>query len=114
MTWLRSWLRMLKVTTDLGSFRSYLAEMLHCPFSPGVPLPDEKSARKYCLRAGVEAPELATIKDFLFFYIATSRPQLSSKPTVDSINTVAEWFFAGFSRITDTETDTEERARSTT
>ena len=29
---------------------------------------------------------------------------------VDSINTVAEWFFAGFTRVTSTETKAEERS----
>jgi hypothetical protein len=38
---------------------------------------------------------------FLRFYIATSRPRLDAeKPTVDSVNTVVEWFFAGFIRAT--------------
>ena len=76
----------------------------------GLPPPDEDSARQCCLRSGVEAPDLATVKDFLRFYIATSRPQLSKIPTVDSINTVAEWFFAGFTRVTGTETDADERS----
>jgi hypothetical protein len=35
---------------------------------------------------------------------------LTEKPTVDSVNTVAEWFFAGFTRVTGTETDPEERS----
>ena len=48
--------------------------------------------------------------DFLRFYIATSRPQLDANyPTQDSITTVAEWFFVGFTRITSTEILTEER-----
>jgi hypothetical protein len=53
---------------------------------------------------------ISPLKDFLRFYVATSRPQLSNKPTVDSINTVAEWFFAGFTRTTGTETLAEERS----
>jgi hypothetical protein len=32
------------------------------------------------------------------------------KPTVDSINTNAEWFFAGFTRITGTEINEKDRA----
>jgi hypothetical protein len=51
----------------------------------------------------VEAPDLATIKDFFRFYIATSSGRIVVKPTVDSINTNAEWFFAGFTRVTGTE-----------
>jgi hypothetical protein len=74
------------------------------------PLPTEDGARGHCLRQGVAAPDLVTVKDFFRFYIATSRPQLSSVPTVDSINTVAEWFFAGFTRVTGTNTDEEERS----
>jgi hypothetical protein len=72
-----------------------------------LPAPDEEAAREQCLRLGVEAPNLATVKDFLRFYIDTSRPRLTEKPTVDSISTVAEWFFAGFTRVTGTETDAE-------
>lgn len=45
------------------------------------------------LLLGAEASDLATVKDFLRFYIATSQPKLSDKPTVDSVNTVAEWIF---------------------
>lgn len=64
----------------------------------------EDMARAQCLSEGVPAPDLETTKDFLRFYISTSRPVISTKPTVDSINTVAEWFFAGFTRVTGTET----------
>ncbi|KAK5080233.1 hypothetical protein LTR05_008746 [Lithohypha guttulata] len=47
-------------------------------------------------------PDLATVKDFLRFYIATSQPRLAAQTTTDSMGTVAEWFFAGFARITGT------------
>jgi hypothetical protein len=75
-----------------------------------LPLPDEEEARQRWLGPGVAAPDLETVKDFIRFYIATSRPQLANVPTVDSINTVAEWFFAGFTRITGTDTNEEERS----
>jgi hypothetical protein len=58
---------------------------------------------------GAEAPDLVTVKDFLRFYIATSQPRLVEQPT-ESINTVAKWFFAGFTRVTGTETDAEWRS----
>lgn len=32
------------------------------------------------------------------------------KPAVDFINIVTEWFFAGFTRVTGTETDAEQRS----
>ena len=58
----------------------------------------------------VDAPNLTTVKDFLRFHIATSRGKIVEKPTVDSVNTFAEWYFAGFSRITGTPTDKEDRS----
>ena len=74
------------------------------------PPPTEEMARQRSLHAGVAAPDLVTVKDFFRFYIATSSPQLTDVPTVDSINTVAEWFFAGFTRVTGTDTNEEERS----
>lgn len=51
------------------------------------------------------------VKDFVRFYVSTSRPRLDAhRPTVDSINTVVEWFFAGFTRVTGTETIEKERS----
>jgi hypothetical protein len=50
----------------------------------------------------MDAPNLAMVKDFLRFY------KIVEKPTADSVNTFAEWFFAGFSRITATPTDEED------
>ena len=76
----------------------------------GKPLPTEETAREHCLTSGTAAPDLVTVKDFLRFYVATSRPNLADVPTVDSINTVAKWFFAGFTRITGTDTDEGERS----
>ena len=73
-----------------------------------LPLPDEEIAREHCLRPGIAAPDLVTVKDFVRFYIATCRPQLTNVPTVDSIYTVAEWFFAGFTRVTGTNTNEKE------
>ena len=70
-----------------------------------LPPPNEASARHHCLRKAVDAPDLATVKDFLRFHISISRGYIDEKPTVDSVNTYAEWFFAGFTRVTDTETN---------
>jgi hypothetical protein len=75
-----------------------------------LPAPDEACVRHHCLHQGVEAPDLATIKDFFRFHIATSCGRIVAKPTVDSINTNAEWFFAGFTRITGTVINEEDRA----
>jgi len=64
------------------------------------------------LREGLPPLDLATIKDFLRFIIATSRGIIDdgqNKVTVDSINTFAEWFFAGFARVTGNRIDEEDR-----
>lgn len=72
--------------------------------------PTEDVLRERYLGEGVAAPDLTTIKDFLRFYAATSRPVLFDVPTDESINTVAEWFFAGFTRYTRTDIAEEERS----
>ncbi|KIW99637.1 uncharacterized protein Z518_11050 [Rhinocladiella mackenziei CBS 650.93] len=81
----------------------------------GLPPPDEDAARSQYLGKKVPAPDLVTVKDFLRFYIATSRPRLDKdsekpRPTADAICTVGEWFFAGFTRVTGTETNAEDRS----
>ena len=70
----------------------------------GLPPPKEEQAREHCLRPDIEAPDLVTIRDFMRFYATTSSPWLDEElPTVDSLNTAAEWFFTGFARVTGTE-----------
>jgi hypothetical protein len=63
------------------------------------------------LTSSVPAPDLVTVKDFLRFYIATSHPQIDNyRPTADAICTVGEWFFAGFTRATGTDTRADDRS----
>lgn len=77
----------------------------------GLPSPDVETARLQCLQPGIAAPEPVIVKDFIRFYISTSKPRLDAhRPTVDSINTVAEWFFTGFTRVAGTETVERERS----
>jgi len=76
----------------------------------GLPIPDIATVKEDCVGKGVPAPDINTVKDFLRFYIATSKGKLDDRSTVDSVNTHAEWFFAGFSRVTGTPTDKEERS----
>jgi hypothetical protein len=67
-------------------------------------------AREQYLGRKVPAPNLATVKDSLRFYIHTSEPRIDSHaPTVDSMKAVGEWFFVGFERVTGTATDDTER-----
>jgi hypothetical protein len=58
----------------------------------------------------VEAPDLATVKDFLRFKAAAGKGMIAEQTTCDSLNTFAEWFFAGFTRVTDTEINKEDRS----
>jgi hypothetical protein len=39
-------------------------------------MPDEVEVRQLCLGEEVEGPDLATLKDFFRFYIATSRGKI--------------------------------------
>jgi hypothetical protein len=43
-----------------------LAAMRKDALQRGLPAPDEACTRHHCLREGVEAPDLATVKDFFF------------------------------------------------
>jgi hypothetical protein len=56
----------------------------------------------YCLPKEAPCPDLAATKDFLRFHIALSRGRIKDKMIVDSVKTFAEWFFAGFTRVTGT------------
>ena len=56
----------------------------------GLPVPDEAVVRERILGAKVEAPDLATVKDFLRWHAATSRGKIVAAVTSDSLNTVAE------------------------
>ena len=73
----------------------------------GLPAPDEAYVNYHYLDQGVEAPDLVAIKDFFRFYIAISCGRIVVKPTVDLINTNAEWLFAGFPYITGTGLNAE-------
>ena len=86
-----------------GTVRRYvlwqLGEVTRDHVQRGLPVPSEEEVYAQYLRPGVQAPNLATIKDFFRFYIATSYPQLTGIPTTDSMGTIAEWFFAGFASV---------------
>jgi hypothetical protein len=71
---------------------------------------DEATARERYLSERASAPDLAMVKDFLRFYVATSRGKIVQQPTADSVNTFVEWFFAGFTSVIGTPTASEERS----
>lgn len=68
----------------------------------GLAPPKEADVRAKYLRRGIKVPDLAMVKDFFRFYIATSNPRLDEVPTADSICSIGEFFFAGFTRVTET------------
>lgn len=76
----------------------------------GYRSPDEAIAHQYYLGEGVATPDLATGKDFVRFHVSISRGRIGGKPIADSVNTFAEWLFAGFNRVTGTPTDYYERS----
>jgi hypothetical protein len=76
----------------------------------GLPPPTEGMARAKCLAEGASAPSLEDMKDFMRFNVSLSRPRILDKPTADSMNIEAEWFFAGFTRVTGTETEGNDRS----
>ena len=45
----------------------------------GLSPPDEETAGRHYLGQNVTAPDLPTVKDFIRFYIATSKPQLDKE-----------------------------------
>jgi hypothetical protein len=58
----------------------------------------------------VEAPDLATVKDFLRFCAAKGKGKIVEQITCDSLNSAAEWLFGGFTRVTDTEINKGDRS----
>jgi hypothetical protein len=75
-----------------------------------LPAPDEAAVREWVLRKNVEVPDLAAVKDFLRFHAATSKRKVVEIMTCDSLNTFAEWFSAGFSRVMGTPIDADDRS----
>jgi len=45
----------------------------------GLPVPDEVAVRDRVLKRPVDAPDLATVKDFLRFHTATSKGNIKEK-----------------------------------
>ena len=69
---------------EMPQTRWALSGMQKHSFQRG-PRPDEANARHYCLHKGKDAPDLVTVKDFLRFYITTSRGKVVEKPTANSV-----------------------------
>ena len=78
------------------SSRWKLDEMREDAKRRGVISPDERTARETLPEQGVEAPDLAVVKDFLRFQAGVMRGKIKQIPTDESLNCFAEWFFGGF------------------
>src|SRR5271155_732915 len=61
-----------------------------------LPSPDEDCARHHCLRERMEAPDLATVKDFFRYYISLSHGKIVDKLTVDLVKINASTPCLGF------------------
>jgi hypothetical protein len=86
----------------MWSFSWHYEGMKEDALQKGLPAPDGAAVRELVLAKNVEAPDLATVKDFLRFHAAAGKSTIVEQMTCDSLNTFAEWFFAGFVRVTDT------------
>ena len=64
------------------------------------------------LREGLPPFDIVTIKDFLRYKASISDGRIDEgleRTTTDSLNAFAEWFFAGFARVTGNPIPTEDR-----
>jgi hypothetical protein len=93
----------------MWSFSWHYEGMKEDALQKGLPAPNEAVVRELVLAKNVEAPDLATVKDFLRFKAAAGKGMIVEQTTCDSLNTFAKWFFAGFTRVTDTEINKEDK-----
>ena len=75
-----------------------------------VNVPDAVSPTS--LQEGLRPLDIATIKDFLRFKASISEGRIDEeleRAMADSLNAFAEWFFAGFARVTGNPIPKEDR-----
>lgn len=66
---------------------------------------ENEVSEEECLQEGQPAPDLATVKDFIRYYIYSAKGMLTLRPTMPSVKNFAERFFAGFTRVIKTVFD---------
>lgn len=66
--------------------------------------------RSQYLFEGAEIPDMEVVKDFLRYHAALLRGRIVKQPTMESLNSEAERFFAGFTRVTKAEFDKDFRS----
>ena len=72
------------------------------------PVFEETKAR--VLRWGAPAPSPDDLKDFIRFMIAASRGRIASTPSASTIKSRLQEFYMGFTRVTGTDTNDDERS----
>jgi hypothetical protein len=75
----------------------------------GLSIPDEACARHHCLRKGVEAPDLATVKDCFAFISLRATAESWRNPRSIRLKSLLNVFLPAFTRITGTPTNEEDR-----
>ena len=60
--------------------------MKEAALQKGLPVPDEAVTQERVLGKDVEAPDLATVKDFLRFHATTNKGKIMERLTSDSLN----------------------------
>ncbi|GAA3278971.1 hypothetical protein GCM10020218_029570 [Dactylosporangium vinaceum] len=95
----RDWSRVAGVLASPCGVWTHLADFLSVLPSSWASEEDE-SLREKGLQKGYPVPNLATIKDFVRFYVSSTDEILTLRPTKSSVLNFAERFFAGYTRIT--------------
>ena len=92
--------------------RSIFSGMQNDSVNRALSILNEVSARQHCRRGGFDAPNLATVKDFLSLYATTSCGKVVEIPIAGSVSTY-QWFFAVFTHVTGTPQRGKIGAKST-
>ena len=99
----------------LTALRRWVASVQKEKEEAGVPLLDDAVDAPYTagaqrLRAGLPPLDLATTKDFFRYYDLSSDGTLDPRMTAESLNSQAERFFAGFTRVTSSIVTEQDRS----
>ena len=70
---------------------------------------DHETVRARVLCPSAPAPSTVNVKDFFRFYVKQSKGLINKHASVESVVTNAEWFYAGFTRVTGTPTLDKDR-----
>lgn len=63
----------------------------------------------YCIGEGHPAPGLPLMKEYIHWYINSTKGRIADKPTMSSALLCAQWFVPGFEAVTGTEIADKDR-----